>query len=337
MRKYIVIGLSVFISAAIWANSVFDKSEVSYNADTIVMKVGNQEINVSEVMIHFMFWRNMIEDKWGTSMWNARTGTDKNGLAITYEDDLKSDIAEELEVEKALRQEAEENHIKLTKKEKKHCRNQAEETIRDFSDEKVIEYGITVDKLSKHYEDIQLVLKFCKDSIDGIEEEYQQSDYNMMTIHLILFPTVKMDADGNQEEMSKEEKESVKKEANNALDQIKNGKSLDKIADEYQLDYNTEQTFQTSGEDADIDKWNQFKHMKDGEVSDIITTSQGYFIVQMVHKNDQEKCREAWEQAIHEAKAKEIIKIYQDKYKDDYRIRIEEEIWEALPLASGDE
>ncbi|MDO4941374.1 MAG: peptidyl-prolyl cis-trans isomerase [Lachnospiraceae bacterium] len=337
MRKYIVIGLSVFLSAAIWANSVLDKSEVSYNADTIVMKVGNQEINVSEVMIHFMLWRNMIEGKWGTSMWNARTGTDKNGLAITYEDDLKSDIAEELEVEKALRQEAEEKHIALTKKEKKYCRNRAEETIREFSNEEVIEYGITVDKLSEHYEDIQLVSKFCADYIDGIEEKYKQSDYNMMTLHLILFSTAKTDANGNQMEMNKEEKERVKKKANEALDQIKNGKSLDKVAKEYRLDYNTEQTFQTSGKEADIAKWNQFKHMKDGEVSDVITTSQGYFIVQMVHRDDQEKCREAWERAIRKAKEEEIIKIYREKYKDDYRTRIEEEIWEALPLASGDE
>jgi len=332
-----VIGLSVFISAAIWANSVLDKGEVSYNADTVVMKVGNQEINVSEVMIHFMLWRSVIEGKWGTSMWSARTGTDKDGLAITYEDDVKSDIAEELEVEKALRQEAKKNHVTLSKKEKKKCREQAEETIREFSDEEVIEYGITIDKLLEHYEDIQLVAKFCEDSLDGIEKEYEKSDYRMTTVHLILFSTMTTDSDGNQVEMDKDEQERVKKKALEALEKIKEGMSMDDVAKEYQLDYNTEQSFQTSGEGADLDKWNQLKDMEDGEVRGILTTSQGYFIIQMVHKNDSEKSQEIWENEVRKAKEEEIIKIYQEKYEDDYRVRMEKEIWEALPLASGNE
>ena len=44
MRKYAVIGLSILITAAFWANSFWNRQDVSYNTDTIVMMMAIKKL-----------------------------------------------------------------------------------------------------------------------------------------------------------------------------------------------------------------------------------------------------------------------------------------------------
>lgn len=333
MRKYAVIGLSILITAAFWANSFWNRQDVSYNTDTIVMMIGDQKVNVSEVMIHFLLCREEVENRWGTSMWSAQIGSDDNGQPITYEDDIKSDIAEEIKAEKSLKQEAEDHKIKLTKKEKSDCKSRAEEVIKEFSNDEILRYGITIDKLTSHFEDEELAMKFCSESMEEIESEYDQEDFVMTTVHAILFSTVEQD----QTEMIEQEKATVRENAEKALIEIQSGKSLDDIAMEYDLNYNKKETFRLSDEENESSQWYQLEELEDGEVSGLIEMKYGYLIVQMICKNDEEKSLAEWKQVINKAKDDKIIQIYENQYADNYRIRVEEEIWEALPLASSHE
>jgi hypothetical protein len=335
MRKYAVIGFSIFISAAVWAYTFAGKQEVTYHSDTIAMKVGSCEVDVSEVMIHFLFWRNQIESQWGTKMWDARTGTDKDGSAITYEDDVKEDIKKELIVEKSLVQAAREKKITLTDAESESCRQEAEDAIRGFDNEEVIAYGITVDKVSDYYEDLALMSKLCEKKLKQVSSDYKIKDYVTTTVYGVLFPTYEIDEDGNQIEMTSKNKKDVKKQAEEAWQKVLDGESLKKIVKEYGLSYAGEKSYR-SGEEEEDSLWNSIKNLKDGEYSGVLETEQGYSIIQMVSCTDQEKTKEAFESALEEAKREAFLEYYTDKYEDEYHTKIEEDIWDVLPLASED-
>jgi Asp-tRNA(Asn)/Glu-tRNA(Gln) amidotransferase A subunit family amidase len=299
------------------------------------MKVGDCEVDVSEVMIHFLIWRDTIESQWGTSMWNARTGTNKDGSSITYEDDVKDDILEEMKVEKTLVLVAGEQKITLTEEEQEDCRTKAEEVIRGFDNEEVISYGITLDKVANYYEDIALMSKLCGSSMDDLKKKYNKKEYEMTTVYGAIFPTYQVDQEGNSVEMSANKKKKVLEQAQKAREEIESGASIEDIVEEFHLKYAGEKSFSAKADEDDTELYNQIKKLKDGEYSQVLTLEQGYGIIKMVHRVDEEKTKEALEKEIEDAQRKLFLEYYTDKYKDKYHTRIEEDIWDALPLASN--
>ncbi|MDO4168521.1 MAG: hypothetical protein Q4D45_01370 [Lachnospiraceae bacterium] len=331
MRKYAAIGLSIFLSAALWAHSFMGGHEVSFDADTIVARVGDCDLTVSEVMIHFLNWRSEIESRWGSNMWNAQTGTNTDGTPITYEENIKDDIAQEIKVEKTLYQIAQKKNLTLTDQEKEACQTKAESLMRRFSNEDLITYAITEEKVTAYCEEMQLVEKLCSKQMPEVEFVITKN-IKMTTIEGVLFPAYENDGQGNQIQVDTSTKKKIQKNAYAALKEIQTGVSIEEVAKEYKLDYAGEQTFLSSNLNGK--QWEPVKALKDGETSEVLTMDQGYVIIRMVHKVDTEKMQAAKEQAVEKQKREIFEKYYEEKYKDEYRMKIEEDLWETLPLAS---
>lgn len=331
MRKYATIGLSIFISAILWTHSFMGEHKVSFDADTIVVRVGDCNLTVSEVMIHFLNWRSEIESRWGSNMWNAQTGTNADGTPITYEEDVKDDIAQEIKVEKTLYQIARKKNLTLTEKEKEECQTKTESLMRRFSNEDLITYAITEEKVTAYCEEMQLIEKLCSKQIPEVEFVIAKNA-KLTTIEGVLFPTYEKDEKGNQIEVDASTKKAVQKNAYEALDEIRSGVSIEEIAKEYQLDYAGEQTFLSSNLNGK--EWEQIKDLNDGETSGVFAIDQGYVIIRMVHKVDAEKMQVVQEQETEKQKREIFEKYYKKNYKDKYRMKIEEDLWETLPLAS---
>lgn len=333
MRKYAVIGLSIFISAALWANSLMGKRQISYDADTVVVKVGDCDVTVSEVMIHFLKWRSEIESRWGRDMWKAQTGTNSDGTPILYEENIKDDIAQEITVEKSLYQIAKSKGLKLTKKEKEACKTQAEKWIRRFPNEDMITFEITTEKVVSYCEEISLIEKLYPKQMAAIQDESDSSQ--LTSVDGLFFLIYEEDDEGNRVPFDSKTKNMVYKNAQAAVEELKSGESVEKVAQEYHLDYSGERTYLSSEMEGDF--WDQIKNLEDGEVSNVLTTDQGYAVIKMVHKVDSEKMEIDRDQNIEKKKREVFEKYYKKKYKNKYHTKIQEDLWEELPLASDNE
>jgi CRISPR/Cas system CSM-associated protein Csm4 (group 5 of RAMP superfamily) len=173
--------------------------------------------------------------------------------------------------------------------------------------------------------------KLCEKKLKTVSSHYKIKDYMTTTVYGVLFPTYEIDEDGNQIEMTSKNKKNVKKQAEEAWQKVSDGESLKKIVKEYGLSYAGEKSYRSDEEDS---LWDSIKNLKDGEYSGVLETEQGYSIIQMVSRTDQEKTKEAFESALEEAKREAFLEYYTDKYEDEYHTRIEEDIWDVLPLAS---
>lgn len=331
-KKYAMIGLTIFISAALWANSLNEKTQDSFTGDTIVMKVGKCSITVSEAMIYLLNCRQQIESEWGTDMWSAETGTNQDGTPITYEEEVKEDILNDLKVEKTLYQEAQKEGLSLSKKEKKKCKKLAEKEISKFHSEDLITYEITVEKVSSYYKEQKLVEKMYNQILKDFEAEYDPEDYKQMTVYGVLFPTFENNEDGEQIEMSQKQKHIQEKNAYEAYQKVSSGEKITNIAKEYKLEYAGEKTFRLSQMDEEY--WKEFKNLEDGQLSNMLVNENGYVFVQMVCRDDKEKEKEAIAEEIEKQKKEMFDRCYEENYKELYKVKMEEDVWKQLPLAS---
>lgn len=332
MRKQLAIGLSIIITAAIWANSLSANREINISGDTVVLHAGEDHVDVSEAMIFFLERRNQIESKWGAEMWKAKVSTDAEGNDITYEEEVKEDLKEEIALEANLIQLAKEKGITLSEQEEEMAKRQAVKAMERFPSEDLISYEITEDKVAEYYNHKLLVKKLYDVFVGEQETDKKIEDYRRVEIYAVMFPTIKRDQAGEVTELSESNKDKVKKLAYDVYDRTQLGEDLEQVVEEYDLPYAGERTIALSA----IPK--SYEHiadqLEDGEVSNVITMDNGYMIVKMLQNYDEEKTKEAYEAAIEKEQEESFMEIYEEKYKKGYKNKWEEDVWKKLPLAS---
>lgn len=331
-QKYAFMGITVILTMVLWTNTLSEKKKVSYTPDSVVMKVGDCQITVSEAMIYMLERRKEIESAWGSEMWSAEIGTDEKGNKVTYEDEVKDDVAEWIEIQKVLVQEAKEQAIKLSKKERVECRKQAKKEIGMFDSKELITYEITLDKVSSYYKEKKIASKMYNKILEDFEADYDLADYKMMTVYEMVFPTVQSNKEGELVEVSETEDRKQKQRADEARKKVVSGEKLDTVARYYGLKNAGEKTLNASEVFGNL--WDEVNQLEDGECSSVMETDNGYMIVQMIHKNDRKKQEEAINQEVEKQKKEWFQKKYKEDYKNHYKTKMEEDVWKKLPLAS---
>lgn len=132
-----------------------------------------------------------------------------------------------------------------------------------------------------------------QDISDDLSEAYK--DYNFQTLYYMVFPTVevteanepKKDDDGNYVELDDAQKAEVLKQAEAALDELRDGKDPEEVAEEYGI---TDYCSDTSGYvGAYSDDMNEILgNMKAGECTDISEGATGYTIIYVRTINNEE-------------------------------------------------
>lgn len=331
-RKYVMIGLTIVISAVLWTSTLSKKKEVSYMPDTVVMRVGDCEITVSEFMIPMLECREQIESKWGKEMWSAETGTDEEGNRITYEEDVKKDIMEQVKVTKTLFMEAKEKGIRLTRAEQAECEKKAESEIRKFNSEDLITYEITAEEVCDYYKERKMAERMYDTILKGFQPKKKLEDYKRVTIYGMLFSTTKNGEDGKPISVNEKKIKEQKENAYKAREKVLSGTDMDALAKEYHLEYAGERTLDPYGL---AKKYRQtIEALEDGECSPVIETTEGYLLIKMIKKDNKKEAMQAMEEDIKKQKKEKFDKYYQKEYKKRYKVKMEEDVFGVLPLAS---
>lgn len=332
MRRYALMGLMFVVSAGLWMHSYAERGDVPYDTDTVVLRVEKKSVTVSDAMIYLMKSKQDVEKKWGSKIWKAQTGTDEDGNPITYESNRKDDVQKEMIMTETLSQVAGKQGIKLSKKEKKKCKQMAREEMRKLDSKDLITYGITTEKMTSYYEDQALAYKVKQEILKDFEVEYETADVKKMRIYEMLFPIYEENSDGVKELVSEQKQESQEEKAKEAKQEVEKGTSIEKVSKEYHLEYSGETVISESEVSAEENE--AIEDLDNGEVSEVIKTNQGYLVVQMIDKNDKKATKKAEEKEKIEQEEKEIVRYYKKHYQKDYYIKLQKEIWDQLPLAS---
>ncbi|MDE5778868.1 MAG: peptidyl-prolyl cis-trans isomerase [Lachnospiraceae bacterium] len=214
----------------------------------------------------------------------------------TYSEYYKKQLEKEIIDIIILYQEAEQNHYQLSEKEEENIKTKTDQFLDYYGKDWLSESGIKREDVEPIYK-----LRVTGDSyLKSISTENAQNDKNerFVKVFQVIFPTVELDedgmvksgTDGEVTHISDIKKEQKKTEAQGFCERAKAGEDIVTLLKDYD---NTvtgiERYIQYSELDTEYKK--AVEGLAEGEISDVITSDYGYYVVKLLEKNATEYAR----------------------------------------------
>ena len=260
--------------------------------------------------------------------------TTENGE--TYADMYKSQIMQTMKKREILYMAAQKKGLSLTDEEKKAIQEDVKNARKNMTDKQKKMKGLDEATLTTVMEKDKLGEKYKNSVIEtlNIDEEalkktVDKKSYRQYTLQYYMFAKTETDNKGNSKDkdaksiaQGKKDMEALQKKAAKAKDFTKNvmtDKDDDKIDDNNKaISYSTKDLVETDEDFLDKKTLKKVKAMKNGEVSDVLETKDGYYVIKMVNNNDPKAYNNQCESVISQEKESKFDETYKNTIKAEY-------------------
>lgn len=295
------------------------------NKTVLVMTINDSSIYLDEVL--YQVWktelendqyRSSFEEQYKKNYWESEI---VNG--VTTRDSLKEELYDTIVRETILYDKAISEGYTLTEKEKKTCKENAEETLSGMPEDQKETIGADLSFLKKMEEKKALVSKYFADVMETYQvdedeavKDIKKEEYTQYDVETIGFSKITYNQDGTQVKKSDELNEMGYESLKEVLKEAKKAENLEDVLTDPNTTLESEDYSFTpndgSCEEA-IEK--TVVKMKPGDTSNIIETDTGYYIVRLVKNTSSDSYKDAKENAIKQAKYKQFD-VYYNKLKN---------------------
>ena len=260
--------------------------------------------------------------------------TTENGE--TYADMYKSQIMQTMKKREILYMAAQKKGLSLTDEEKKAIQEDVKNARKNMTDKQKKMKGLDEATLTTVMEKDKLGEKYKNSVIEtlNIDEEalkktVDKKSYRQYTLQYYMFAKTETDNKGNSKDkdaksiaQGKKDMEALQKKAVKAKDFTKNvmtDKNDDKIDDNNKaISYSSKDLIETDEDFLDKKTLKKVKAMKNGEVSDVLETKDGYYVIKMVNNNDPKAYNNQCESVISQEKESKFDEAYKNTIKAEY-------------------
>ena len=260
--------------------------------------------------------------------------TTENGE--TYADMYKSQIMQTMKKREILYMAAQKKGLSLTDEEKKAIQEDVKNARKNMTDKQKKMKGLDEATLTTVMEKDKLGEKYKNSVIEtlNIDEEalkktVDKKSYRQYTLQYYMFAKTETDNKGNSKDkdaksiaQGKKDMEALQKKAVKAKDFTKNvmtDKNDDKIDDNNKaISYSSKDLIETDEDFLDKKTLKKVKAMKNGEVSDVLETKDGYYVIKMVNNNDPEAYNNQCESVVSQEKETQFDATYKNTIKAEY-------------------
>lgn len=254
----------------------------------------------------------------------------------TYSSTYKKQIMQTLKKREILYMCAQKQGLSLTDEEKKAVQEDVKNARKNMTDKQKKMKGLDEATLTTVMEKDKLGEKY-KDSViatlnideDALKKTVDKKSYRQYTLQYYVFAKTETDSEGNSKDkdaktiaQGKKDMEELQKKAAKAKDFTKNvmtDKNDDKIDDNNKaISYSTKDLVETDEDFLDKKTLKKVKAMKNGEVSDVLETKDGYYVIKMVNNNDPEAYNNQCESVISQEKESQFDAKYKNTIKAEY-------------------
>lgn len=210
--KWMAVGLSICIAVAGvctgCGNSKIGTKKVKLAAgtpdkDSIVMSVGSDGVEYSEMMNYAYLLKRQYEGNFGSELWNYSLGGNK-----TVGAQAKQEIVNMVTQLKVIAQAADRNEVSLTNDEKDEAMQKAEKIMEKVSDSDKKKYYLSVQGLSKLYEENVLANKMFYVATDKANTDVSDEEARQAAIQYIEIMTKGIGSSGQKIDMDEKAKAS---------------------------------------------------------------------------------------------------------------------------------
>ena len=312
MKKRSVFFLSICVAASV----IF--SGCSIGGTTIrlgggpgvfnVFRIGSMACPRSEALIYLANAKNLYGMVGDMSLWTGEYPTS------ALEDGIKNNVLSHLARVYTLDIYAEENEMELSEIEKSRVSDAADEYFESLTESEKKYFGVTRNDIYDMYLRYGTAMKVYAALMNQVDEEVSEDEARIMDAY-VLFTTDSTDA------------KKVKKA-------LAAGKDFMNLLGTYGEGDHSLLSFGRGTYDAAVEE--RIFALDDGEVSDMIEGSDGYYFVMCEDKYDEELSEENKVSIVSKRKEEVIENIIKNQY-DEYDSLIDEEMWSELRVDDGED
>ncbi len=259
----------------------------------------------------------------GEDMWNSEAEE-----GVTYEESVKDSVIESLENMMLCDIHKDEYDVSLTEDDE----DLIEKYAKEFSDSNSLEAKDLVsgdDETVTRMMELMTVYDKMLDAIEaGADTKVSDDEAAQKRMRYVFFETTTTDEEGNTEEMSDEEKDKVKEEAQKFDDRVKKGADFKETAENMGLESETA-TFDSDGEDPDAAVVEVADQLKKNEVTDVIMTEDGFYVAKVTSMKDKDATKEKKEEIVEERK-EELFETTVDGWREETTIEVNNSVWDKI-------
>lgn len=312
MAKGIRKKLAVLLAAAVMAGSfsgcgLMENTEIVFTTGLSgeqLFKIGKSVCTLPEAMIYVMDYQRQYEGVYGVEMWEHDFG------GITFENYVKDTIVDQLASMKAITLLAGDYEVSLSSDEEEKVSQAAEDYYGALTEEQIEYMDLELKDVESLYRDHALSGKVYEEITKDVNTEVSDDEARIITVQQIRLD-------------SAETAQSVK-------EQLDEGRDFAAVASSYSLDSQVTYTFGRGEHDAAYEE--AAFALENDQVSNVIETEDGYYILKCVNNFDQEATEDNKVTMV-EKRRDELFESVYEKLVADTPSQFNSRLWEKVHFA----
>ena len=322
---------AVLTAAGVLAATAVTGCSGSINTDAVVATVGDDEISLGVANFYARMTQGQYETYYasmmgttGDAMWTQEAGEDQ-----TYEESVKDGLLENLENMYLISQHAADYEVSLTEEEE----DAIAEAAAQFDEDNTDEAKETVSGYRKDIEEFlrlaTIQTKMDSKMREGVDEEVSDEEAAQKAMQYVFFSYTTTDDSGNTTELTDEEKESLKTDAQSLVDRVNAGEDISTVAEElgqtaYDLTFDSESTSPNEDLIAAVDAFDT-----EGQVTDVIEADDGLYVGRLTSLLDRDATDQKKETIIEERRQEQYDSLLEE-WRDAADIEVDEKVWDRV-------
>ena len=322
---------AVLTAAGVLAATAVTGCSGSINTDAVVATVGDDEISLGVANFYARMTQGQYETYYasmmgttGDAMWTQEAGEDQ-----TYEESVKDSLMENLENMYLISQHAAEYEVSLTEEEE----DAIAEAAAQFDEDNTDEAKETVSGYRKDIEEFlrlaTIQTKMDSKMREGVDEEVSDEEAAQKAMQYVFFSYTTTDDSGNTTELTDEEKESLKTDAQSLVDRVNAGEDISTVAEElgqtaYDLTFDSESTSPNEDLIAAVDAFET-----EGQVTDVIEADDGLYVGRLTSLLDRDATDQKKTSIVEERRQEQYDSLLEE-WRNDTDIKVDEKVWDKV-------
>ena len=322
---------AVLTAAGVLAATAVTGCSGSINTDAVVATVGDDEISLGVANFYARMTQGQYETYYasmmgttGDAMWTQEAGEDQ-----TYEESVKDGLLENLENMYLISQHAADYEVSLTEEEE----DAIAEAAAQFDEDNTDEAKETVSGYRKDIEEFlrlaTIQTKMDSKMREGVDEEVSDEEAAQKAMQYVFFSYTITDDSGNTTELTDEEKESLKTDAQSLVDRVNAGEDISTVAEElgqtaYDLTFDSESTSPNEDLIAAVDAFET-----EGQVTDVIEADDGLYVGRLTSLLDRDATDQKKTSIVEERRQQQYDSLLEE-WRNDTDIKVDEKVWDKV-------
>lgn len=288
-----------------------------------VFRINTLSCSRNEMNIYLTNMANAYESTFGEQIWSTSAGN------TTIEDAFKETVLAKVTRIKVLNLMAKNEKVSLSADEKKSIKKASKAYMKTLSKKEKTNLGADEDLIYEMYYEYALAEKVYNSIVDEVDFEISDDDARSIIVEEIFIKTYHEDTHGVFINYSDAKKKEAKERAEEIREKAMAGADFEGLCALFSEEDESTHTYRRGEMSESFE--NAAFELEEGEISDIITTDDGYYIVKCISAYERKSTNENKEAIINEAKRKAFEEKY-NEFLPNIIANINEKEWQSITI-----